>query len=136
MINNIFSTHPYTVESAKALAGLLLDGAHETPSQTKVVLASLLVDIVNSRIESRDWSWPELEDAIKSGIDCGEGGGAPGHIYLDAWFDSIHSPGFEVAAAAVDSSAYPRSTAGAIRTAIKTVAVPSIHELFPLLARD
>jgi hypothetical protein len=133
MTINIFPTFPNNLESAQICADLFLDGGFDIPSQTKDVLASLLVHIVNSRPGYSRWSWEELDNAIIAAIDCGESDGLPVNLYIDAWSELLHSPGFEGAAKAVDSTPMPKSTAGSVRSAIRTVALPSIRALCGLM---
>lgn len=124
MIIKILPSHPYSLESAQALSGLLLDGAHDIPPQSSDVLAALMAFIVNGRPGDPQWSWLELHAALLAATDCGESEGWSVDTYLDTWFDLLHAPGLEVAANALDGTPMPRSTAGAVRSAIRVVALP------------
>lgn len=129
MIIKILPSHPYSLESARALSGLLLEGAHDIPAQTQDVLASLMTYVVIERPDNPQWSWSELHAVISAAIDCGESDGQPVDAYLDTWWDLLHAPGLEVAATAVDSTPKPFSTAFAVRSAIRTEALIDIQRL-------
>ncbi len=129
MIIKTLPSHPYSLESAKTLSSLFLDGAHDIPPQSEDVLAALIAFIVNGRPDDPQWSWLELHAALFAAVDCGEGDGRPLDDYLGTWFDLLHAPGLETAAAAVDGTPFPRTTADEVRSALRVVALPAMRTI-------